>query len=418
MPDSDGGGPDPRRLFRMPWNAADNAMLWLEPTRKCNITCDACFAPNDPRSEKSLEQIQAEVDGMLRLGKADTILIAGGEPLTHAGIVEIVRMVARAGVKPALVTNGVLLTHALLHELKRAGLTSVTFHVDSHQQRPGWTGADERALNELRADFANMLYLERGVVCALNTTVFPDALSQVPDVVAWVQSVPERVHVLTLICVRSLEPEAPFRYLAGDREVDTDHAPRAWRDATGHLMQADLYRAVRRAIPDFECCAFLGGTVRADALKWSIGCVLTTGRRAYGVLGPRTMELLQNAHHLWTGRYLAYSPPRANRLGRLTLLLGVVDPVLRRTALRYLGGALRHPGELLRRLHIQSISLVQPVDILPNGEMDNCDGCPNRTWFDGRLVPACRLDEYQRYGAPVRAVPRAGVAEQQPAACV
>ena len=158
--------------------------------------------------------------------------------------------------------------------------------------------------------------------------------------------------------------------------------------------------------------------MRADALKWSIGCVLTTGRRAYGVLGPRTMELLQNAHHLWTGRYLAYSPPRANRLGRLTLLLGVVDPVLRRTALRYLGGALRHPGELLRRLHIQSISLVQPVDILPNGEMDNCDGCPNRTWFDGRLVPACRLDEYQRYGAPVRAVPRAGVAEQQPAACV
>jgi len=53
------------------------------------------------------------------------------------------------------------------------------------------------------------------------------------------------------------------------------------------------------------------------------------------------------------------------------------------------------------------------VDILPNGEMDSCDGCPNRTYFEGRLVAACRLDEYQRYGAPVGAVPRDRGAEPQ-----
>lgn len=405
MPDSD-GGPDPRRLYRMPWTAADNAMQWLEPTRKCNITCDACFAPNEPHSDKPLPAIKAEVDAMLRLGKCDTILIAGGEPLTHPGIVDVVRLVARAGVKPSLVTNGVLLDHALLRELKRAGLVAVTFHVDSHQQRPGWTGASERALNELRAELADMVYLEGGVTCCFNTTVFPDALPQVPDIVAWVMGVPDKVQVLTLICVRSMDFAGPFRYLAGDRELVGDQGPRAWREATGELMQPDLYRAVRRAMPGFDVCAFLGGTARGDALKWSIGCVLTTGRRAYGVCGPRTMELLQNAHHFFSGRYLAYAPPRASRLGRLTLLLGVVDPVLRRTALRYLGGVLRHPRELLRTLHVQSISLVQPVDILPNGEMDNCDGCPNRTYFEGRLVPACRLDEYRRYGAPIRAVPR------------
>ena len=48
---------DSRTLFRLPWSAADNAMTWLEPTRKCNMTCDACFAVNDPHSEKSLDQI-------------------------------------------------------------------------------------------------------------------------------------------------------------------------------------------------------------------------------------------------------------------------------------------------------------------------------------------------------------------------
>jgi hypothetical protein len=93
-------------------------------------------------------------------------------------------------------------------------------------------------------------------------------------------------------------------------------------------------------------------------------------------------------------------------MGKSTLLLGLVDPELRRTARTWLSGLLRDPGEAFRALHVQSLSVVQPVDILPNGEMDTCDGCPNRTFWNGRMVAACRLDEYRRYGAPVQAAPR------------
>ena len=53
---------DPLALFRMPWSSSDNAMSWLEPTRRCNIVCDACFATNDPKSEKPLEVVEAELD--------------------------------------------------------------------------------------------------------------------------------------------------------------------------------------------------------------------------------------------------------------------------------------------------------------------------------------------------------------------
>ncbi|HVO75582.1 MAG TPA: hypothetical protein VMT35_16245, partial [Ignavibacteriaceae bacterium] len=73
---------DVSNLFRLPWTAADNAMTWLEPTRQCNMHCDACFHANDNNSIKPIEQIKYEIESMLRLRKCDAMLIAGGEPLT------------------------------------------------------------------------------------------------------------------------------------------------------------------------------------------------------------------------------------------------------------------------------------------------------------------------------------------------
>jgi hypothetical protein len=120
------------------------------------------------------------------------------------------------------------------------------------------------------------------------------------------------------------------------------------------------------------------------------------------------MELAQNASHALRGRYLAYTDPAQNRRGRLAFLLAPFDATLRRALARYVAAVVRNPGTLFRRLHIQSLSVVQPVDVLPNGEMDTCDGCPNRTFWQERLVPACRLEEYQLFGGPVSMVPRDG----------
>jgi MoaA/NifB/PqqE/SkfB family radical SAM enzyme len=395
-------------LFRMPWMASDNAMTWLEPTRKCNITCDACFAANDPRSEKSLAWIEHEIDVLLRLRRCDAMLIAGGEPLTHPDIVDVVALVKRRGVKPVLVTNGVSLTPALLADLRRAGAFGFTFHVDSHQRRPGWLGQSERELNALRSEFADSVHAEGGLSCSFNTTIFPDTLAAVPDVVAWALERPDRVHVLTLICVRMAEPDGPFAYWAGDREVDLRETPYASAKSYGNLTSEEILEQVRKVIPDFALCAYLGGTQRPQALKWAIGCHLTRGGKSFGCVGPRFMEIMQNGSHALRGRYLAYSHPRESRMGRASLLLGLVDSGLRHAAARWLSSLVRHPGDAFKRLHLQSLTVVQPVDVLPSGEMDTCDGCPNATFWQERLVAACRLDEYQRYGRALHAVPRAG----------
>ena len=88
-----GANPDATRMYRLPWTTADNAMVWLEPTRNCNLLCDACFVENDSKSHKSLDAVKYEIDTILRLCRCDSVFIAGGEPLTQPGIAEIARMV-------------------------------------------------------------------------------------------------------------------------------------------------------------------------------------------------------------------------------------------------------------------------------------------------------------------------------------
>ncbi len=397
---------DAGQLFRLPWTMADNAMTWIEPTRKCNLSCDACFVANAPQSEKPLEQIREELGEVLRLRRSDAVLIAGGEPLTHPEIAGIVAVVRQMGVKPVLITNGIGLDRDRVKDLKRAGLYGVTFHVDSHQSRPGWVGKTEAELNELREHFADLLQAEGGLSCAFNTTLFPDTLAAVPSIVSWAVSRPHKVHVLTLICVRMVERNDRYSYQVAGRDVDFSKTPYIADHPCGNLTTEQVYRRIREALPDFKFCGFLGGTVQAHSLKWAIGTHFCSGRRSYGYLGPRSMELAQNMSHMIRGRYLAYTSPRENRRGRLALLLAALDPSVRSALWRYLGAGLRHPSELFGRVHLQSISVVQPPDVLPNGERDMCDGCPNGTFWQHRLVPACRLEEYRIFGGPVAFVPR------------
>ena len=402
-------GLDPGRMFRLPWTASDNAMTWFEPTRRCNITCDACFVTNDRSSDKSLAEIEHELDAVLRLRRCDALLVAGGEPLVHPEIVEIVRRVHRRGVKPVVITNGVRLDRPLLRELVRAGAHGFTFHVDSHQHRPGWKDASESELNQLRAHFADMLREEGRLTCAFNTTVFPDTLDDVPAIVDWAVSVPDRVHVLTLIAVRMLEPDSPFEFWVGDAPIDVQSTPYVSNTPYSNLTTSELTAKIREILPDFRFCAYLGGTVHPHALKWVIGVRIGSSVRGYGYLGARSMELLQNGHHALRGRYLAFSDPRSSRSGRAALLLGTFDRQVRRAAAKYGLGVVRSPRRLLERVHLQSISVVQPVDLLPNGEADTCDGCPNRTFWEERLVPACKAEEYRLFGGPMHAVPRTRV---------
>jgi pyruvate-formate lyase-activating enzyme len=393
---------DHRDLYRLPWNLSDNAIAWLEPTMKCNLACEGCYRAN-VNEHKSLEEVAADLDVFERYRKTDGVSIAGGDPLTHPQVVDIVRMVADRGWKPILNTNGLALTEELLREMKQAGLFGLTFHIDSKQHRPKWKNKTELEHNELRLHFAEMVARVGGLTCSFNATIYEDTLDDIPGLVAWAQQHIDIVHVMVFICYREPVDPKRFDYYAGDRKVDM--APLTYEN-TGQRIDIsahDVVAKIRERDPEFAPAAYLNGTAKPDSFKWLLTVRVGTKQRIYGYLGRKLVELAQVWNHLSTGRYMAYAEPAVGRRGRLmAFLLWPIDGGIRKVFWR----ALRSPSVLFRRLHLQSIMIISPVEVLDNGEQNMCDGCPDMTVWEGELAWSCRLEECIHFGQFTRTVPK------------
>jgi hypothetical protein len=399
---------DHNKYYRLPWTLPDNAISWLEVTKACNLHCEGCYRENRPKDHKPLDEIERDLLTFQKYRKSDSVSLAGGDPLIHPDIVEIVRMVAGHGFKPILNTNGLALSKELLRDLKKAGLVGFTFHIDSKQGRPGWRGKTEIELNALRLSFAEMLASVGGLSCAFNATVYGDTLQYVPDIVAWGQEHIDIVHVIVFIAIRAAVLQSKFDYYAGGEKVDMSPIVYSTAEDTQKLdiLSNDVVEAIRTRYPDFEPSAYLNGTEQPDSFKWLLTGRIGTKQKIYGYVGAKFMELAQTLNHLRKGKYLAYTSTSVQRNAKSMLLLAPVDRGLRATAKQYLRSIVSNPVNLFRRLHLQSVTIIQPADILCNGSMNMCDGCPDITVWNGELVWSCRLEEQMKFGCFVRAVPK------------
>jgi hypothetical protein len=371
--------------------------------------CEGCYRENSPKGHKPLDEIKRDLAVFKKYRKTDGVSLAGGDPLVHPDIVEIVRLVAQDGLKPIINTNGLGLNKKLLLELKRAGAAGFTFHIDSKQHRPHWKGKTEIELNALRLGFAEMLAEAGGLSCAFNATVYGDTLQYVPDILAWGQEHIDIVHVLVFIAVRAAVLESRFDYYAGAGKVDMSPIVYSTPQENQRLdiLSNDVVEAIRARYPDFEPCAYLNGTEKADSFKWLLAGRIGGKETIHGYVGPKFMELAQTIHHFRKGTYLAYTNPSVQRKAKAMLLLAPLDRGLRGIARKYLRSIGRNPLNLFRRLHLQSVTIIQPADILCNGSMSMCDGCPDITVWNDELVWSCRLEEQMKFGCFVRAVPKA-----------
>jgi hypothetical protein len=398
---------DHRSLYRLPWSLPDNSISWLEPTAACNLACLGCYRTNDPKAHKTLDEIDRELDVFTRLRTADGISIAGGDPLTHPEIVDIVAKISERGIKPILNTNGLSLTRDLLVELQGAGLQGLTLHIDSKQRRPHWRDKTEIEHNDLRLEYAQMIASVGGLSCSFNSTVYEDTLPAVPEIVAWGQRHIDIVHVLVFISFRAGMLEGDFDYFAGGERIDFSSVPYASEDPGRiDIQSTEILAAIQERFPDFRPCAYLNGTQRPNSFKWLLTGRVGSKHQIYGYVGPRFMELAQMSHHLRHGRYLAYTSPRVHRRGRSMMLLAPVDAGIRHAAGAYLRALALHPLRTLARARFQSVMIIQPADMLPNGRMDMCDGCPDMTVWQDELAWSCRLEEPMRYGQFVEMVPK------------
>jgi hypothetical protein len=315
-------------------------------------------------------------------------------------------MIAGMGLKPIINTNGGKLTRELLRELKKAGVMGFTFHIDSKQGRPQWKGKSELDLNELRLQYAEMLAEVGNLSCAFNSTVYEDTLPLVPEMVEWAHRHIDIVNVMVFILYRAAAPQLPFDWYAGGKKIDMGALVYSEsKERKVDLISPDVVLEIRKRFPDFMPCSYLNGTEKPNSFKWLLTGRLGSKETIYGYVGSRFMETIQAFHHLMKGRYLAYSTPKMTSLGRSMMLLSAVDKGMRSIAGNYFRSVLKNPARLFGGIHYQSIMIIQPVDFLPNGLQNMCDGCPDMTVYNGELVWSCRMEELKKFGCWVHTVP-------------
>lgn len=393
-----------RDLYRFPWSKNDNPIAWLEVTDICNLRCEGCYRQR-LTGHKPLEEIKEEILFFKRWRNPDNVSIAGGEPLVHPQILDIVAFIAENGIKPIVLTNALTLTPEFLHELKRAGLAGFTFHIDSHQGRPGWENRDEADHNDLRQHYADMVAVEGGLITVFNSTVYPSTFHEIPEVVRWGQANVDRVHGLVFITYRILATDTNVAFDSESVQVDAGQLSYSTEHFTEDFVTSpEVYRIIKDRFPEYEPSGYLGGTVRHDSVKWLAGAMIGSKHGFYGAIGKKTMELAQIGHHLFNGTYLAY--PGELPSVRAVFLLSPWDGTLRQAARRWLADVVRHPGRLFDRLRVQTIGIIQAPDAQPGGLADMCDSCPDMTVWNGTLINSCRMDEYRLFGGLLRAYER------------
>jgi uncharacterized Fe-S cluster-containing radical SAM superfamily protein len=394
----------PENYYRLPWNLADNAITWLEPTTKCNMACEGCY--REKGDHRPLADVIQELETIKRLRKTDGISIAGGEPLLYPQLLDLVRYVDSQGWKPIIITNGTLLTPEIIRELKKAGLVGFTVHVDSHQGRPDSPAQTEAGLNEVRTRLATMIH-EAGqgqISCAFNATIYRDTLKDIPVLTQWATEHMDIVQTMVYILFRTAKSQASFDAFALGERVDPTQLVYQLDHQEEHqdVVAQEVADQIRLASPDYEPCAYLNGTEDTRAMKWLLSLSMGDKNKIYGYLDGKFAEFLQSAHHYRYGTYLAYTRPCLARNVQFLLPLSLFNRSLRRA----FGKWLKNPLDWRKPLYLQSIMIIQPVDVFADGRISMCDGCPDSMVYGGRLVWKCRVDELQKFGGFIQCVPK------------
>jgi hypothetical protein len=401
-------------LYRFPWSKNDNPIGWLEVTDVCNIHCKGCYRQN-LEGHFPLERLKEEVLVMKEYRNIDNVSLAGGEPLTHPDIEELIEFIHLQGIKPYLLTNGKAVTEERMRALKKLGLAGVAFHIDMMQDRQGWEGKDEIGLLPLREQYVDVMAAVGGIPTSFGITVYKDNFEQVPDLVRWGIKNIKYVQGQTFITYRGAIVKPGVRYMVAGREVEMDEDKLGYATAEEpdqyDITSNDVYRIIRENVPEYGAAAYLGGTERHDSFKWLIGYMLGTESGGwYGAVGPRTVEFSQAVHHFIKGTYFAYN--RSVNIGRYVMLAALFDPNVRRINFRYLANPLRL---FYKPVYGQSIGIIQAPDVLADGRVDMCDACPDLTVYKGQLIHSCRMDEWRRWGGYMTQVREGADAAQEEA---
>lgn len=394
--------PDKQNLYRLPWSMNDNAIGWLEVTDICNIHCEGCYRLILGEGHKPLAQLKEEVLFLKKWRNCDGISLAGGEPILHPDIVELIAFISSLNMKSMILSNGYALSEKLLWDLKKAGLTGVSFHIDSTQTRPEFNKREltsELEVNDLRLKLGKRMR-KVGLYAHFGITVTKKNLDEVPDFLNWCIDNVKLINGVTLIIFRGMPVTNDIEYYSKGEKVDISDGSLGYtitdKELDEGIKAPDVYAKIKEYFPDYEAATYLGGSINHDTYKWLIGNIIVNSKgKIFGAYGKRTVEWIQSMYHLFHGSYMVY--PK-KRIGKKLFLMGFLDKSVRMAFWKFMKYALVNPLRFFYPVNAFGIGIVQAPDMLADGRIEMCDSCPDMCVFEGKLVNSCRLDEYRKYG--------------------
>lgn len=132
-------------------------------TRQCNLNCLHCYASADAtRSPDELDSGAGEAFIRdLAEFKVPVLLFSGGEPLLRKDLFALSSLAKELGVRPAISTNGTLLTPESAKNLKKIGFAEVGISLDGigskNDHFRGKEGAFDSALRGIKTSIAEGL---------------------------------------------------------------------------------------------------------------------------------------------------------------------------------------------------------------------------------------------------------------------
>ncbi len=109
------------------------AKVYLEPTTTCPLACTTCMrhAWDDPSGVMEPSTFDRIVRGLEEFPFLPSVFLGGfGEPLSHPGILDMVRQLKLRGAAVELITNGIALDETVARELVGAGLDTLWVSMD------------------------------------------------------------------------------------------------------------------------------------------------------------------------------------------------------------------------------------------------------------------------------------------------
>jgi len=392
--------PDRKEMYKMPFSLRDNQGAWIEVTDHCNMHCFGCYR-NKLSGHKPLQELFYAIDESITTTNCDEIVIAGGEPLIYPQLEEVISYISHKKVKTLLLTNGVGLTRDKAINLKKAGLSKIHFHIDTLQNREGWSGKTEDELNELRQYYADLLWDVKGIQCGFHVTVNKQNFDQALSVYSWGRKNIKKVQHLSLIALRGIPVRNEIDYYAGNDLISRDNLPNSFNDTTQiDITTDDLYQIIKNRFPDMTPGCFINGNTLPDVNKYLIFESFGSNKHFYGVMGAKTFELIQIIYHLFFNRYLSF--PRKTYSYPLIFILTLVDKYMRKAFKNFLKVIIRNPSYLFRKIYLQTLILQQPIEFVGD-KKNSCDSCVNPMFYQNKFINPCQLDEYRLFNEEITA---------------